>query len=296
MSKNGRRSFLRSSAIGLAALGAAGGQWTQTLFGDPLGIPIGLQLYTVREACEQNLPATLKKVADTGYREVELGSFNYYGRKPGDLRKLLSDHGLACISASYTTGMLQSGWDKHIADARELGAFYMVCASLDPKDRASIDAIRKSADLFNHCAEQARKAGVGFAYHCHNFDFSIVEGVVGYDELLRSTDPKVVDMEMDCFWTTMAGKDPVAYFHRYPGRFTLLHIKDLKPGFAPTTGGVKGGNPFTEVGRGVIDWKRIFEAARVGGLKYYSVEQDQCDDPPFESIKVSYDYLHHLKV
>ncbi|MGH9454153.1 MAG: sugar phosphate isomerase/epimerase family protein, partial [Terriglobia bacterium] len=224
MSQIGRRNFLWSSALGLAGLGAAGAQWTERLFGDPLGLPIGLQLYTVRQACEKNLSATLKRVADTGYREVELGSFDYYGLKPGDLRKLLSDHGLACTSASYSTAMLRSDWEKHIEAARELGTLYMVCASLDPTDRASIDAIHKSADLFNHCAEQSRKAGVAFAYHCHNFDFRDVGGVVGYDELLRHTDPNVVDMEMDCFWTTRAGKDPVAYFHRYPGRFALLHI------------------------------------------------------------------------
>ncbi|MGH7870243.1 MAG: sugar phosphate isomerase/epimerase family protein, partial [Candidatus Dormibacteraceae bacterium] len=269
MSQIGRRSFLRSSAIGLAALGAVGAQWTESLFGDPLGLPIGLQLYTVRQACEKNLPATLKRVADTGYREVELGSFNYYGRKPGDLRRLLADYGLPCTSASYGTDMMKSGWEKHIEEAHELGTAYMVCASIDPKEHSSLAAIHQVADLFNRCAEQCRKAGVAFAYHCHNFDFRDVEGTVAYDELLRHTDPKLVDMEMDCFWTTMAGKDPVAYFHRYPGRFALLHIKDLKPGFGPTTGSVKGGNPFTEVGRGVIKWKRIFEAARVGGLKHY---------------------------
>jgi sugar phosphate isomerase/epimerase len=291
----GRRKFLQSSALGAASV-AAGLRGTAELFADPLGLPIGLQTYTVAQACQKDLPGSLERIAKIGYKEVELGSFSYYHRKPSELRKLLSENGLACTSAPYTTKMMRSGWEEQIENARDLGAYYMVCASLDAADRSSLKAIGRVAEFFNRSAEQCRKAGIGFAYHCHNFDFAPVEGVVAYDELLKHTDPKFVDMEMDCFWTTMAGKDPVAYFHRYPGRFALLHIKDLKPGFPPTTGEIKGGNPFTEVGRGIINWKRIFASARLGGLKHYSVEQDRCDQPPFESIKISYDYLHHLNV
>ncbi len=288
-----RRQFLKSTVLGCAATALT--TWRENdLLADPLGLPIGLQIYTVAEACARDLPGALRRVAEIGYKEVELGSFSYYGLKPAALRRLLSDNGLACTSAPFGTQALRVDWEKHIQEARELGAYYMLCASLDPKDRSSLDALRRAADLFNHAGEQCRKSGVGFAYHCHNFDFREVEGKVAYDVLLRHTDPKYVDMEMDCFWVTMAGKAPVAYFKQYPGRFALLHIKDLKPGFPPTTGDVEGGNPFTEVGRGIINWKRIFAAAREGGLRHYSVEQDRCDRDPFESIRISYEYLHRL--
>ena len=287
-----RRRFLQSGALGLAA--AADLEWQPSLSADPLGLPVGLQIYTVADACQKDLPGALRRVAQIGYREVELASFTYYDRKLGELRKLLSDNGLACTSAPFHTNELREGWGKHVEETHELGARYMVCASLDEADRNSLDSIRRSADLFNQAGQEAQRAGMRFAYHCHNFDFTVLEGKVGYDELLERTDPKFVDMEMDCFWTTMAGHDPVAYFDRFPGRFALLHIKDLKPGFAPTTGSVHGGNPFTEVGNGVINWKRIFATARQGGLKHYSVEQDKCDRPPFESTKISYVYLHKL--
>jgi sugar phosphate isomerase/epimerase len=112
---------------------------------------------------------------------------------------------------------------------------------------------------------------------------------------LKSTDPGLVKMELDCFWMTFAGKDPVEYMHKYPGRFPLLHIKGLKAGYKPTTGHFEG-NPFTEVGNGVIDWKRIFEAAHsVGGLKHYYVEQDQWDRPSLESAAISAAYLKKLQ-
>jgi sugar phosphate isomerase/epimerase len=143
---------------------------------------------------------------------------------------------------------------------------------------------------------ECQKQGLKAAYHNHHFEYKEVGGEPGYDILLRSTDPKLVTMEMDCFWTVFAGKDPVAYFEKYPGRFELLHIKDCKKGYKPQAGGKVEGNPFLEVGQGIIDWKRLFTAARAkAGTKQYFVEQDRCDRPPIESIRMSVDYLKKLK-
>jgi len=211
------------------------------------------------------------------------------------MRRLLSAHGLTCPSALHFASALKSDWEKRIAFAHELGIHFMGCAMLDDAYRTSLEGYRQAADLFNRCGEQCQKAGIQFFYHDHNFEFTVFDGVVAYDELLRRTDPKLVHFEMDCFWVARAGRNPLEYLLGHPGRFPLLHIKDLKPGFAPTTAPGER-NAFTEVGRGIIDWKRVFAAAMKGGLRHFFVEQDVCERPPLESIRISYDYLKNLDV
>jgi sugar phosphate isomerase/epimerase len=289
-----RRQFLQSVGVGLTAIAAGR---NVRLLASPYGISIGLQLYTVRDHLEKDLEGTLEKVAAIGYRDVELGSFDYYGKKPAELRAILSNHGLKAISMHYREDQLKSDLQKHIADAKECGITYVGLASLDDKDRKSLDAIKRDAEWFNQVGKAVSAAGCHFDYHGHNFDFATVDGgVVIYDELIRRTDPKLVNFELDCFWCVRAGKEPADYFHRFPGRFPQLHIKDLKPGYPPTTGEDFRPGAFTEVGRGVIDWKKIFRAAREGGMKHFYVEQDECDRDTLESTKISYTYLHNLTV
>lgn len=288
-----RRQFLRSSALRLSAF-AAIVPYPADLLGNPLGLPIGLELYTVRGECQKDLEGTLKKVAAIGYKEVEV--FDFYGKSASQFRRLLEESGLTAPSAHYKFVQVQSGWEEHVEFARALGLKYMVNAILEPDQRKSLDDYKRAAELFNKAGEQCKKRGIQFAYHNHNFEFKTFDGVVAYDELLRLTDPKLVQMEMDCYWVTRAGKDPVEYFKKHPGRFPLLHIKDRKPGYPPATDQDKGRGPFTEVGRGSINWKRIFAAAPQGGVKHYYVEQDFCDGSPLQSIWISYDYLKNLKV
>jgi len=294
-----RREFLREGVLGAAAL-AAMSQSALRLAADPLGLPIGLQLYTVRSEVAKDLPGALKKVAQVGYREVETGGITDKA-KAIEFRQAVQDAGLTCPSLHFDYDALRSELASKIEIASTVGASYMICSNLPDADR-SLAGYRQAADVFNHAGEECLKAGVHIGYHCHNFDFTTFDGVAGFDELLRLTNPQAVGMQMDCFWVTRAGRDPVHYLETYPGRFPTLHIKDLKPGYAPGTAthdgptpGNKGGT-FTEVGRGVIDWKRIFAAAPQGGVKHYFVEQDFSDDPPFETIKISYDYLHALTV
>jgi len=288
-----RRRFLQSSGLLLAASALEG---DAELLANPYGMPIGLQLYTVRDHLKKDLEGTLKQVAAIGYREVELGSFDFYGKKPAELRRILSDLGLRAISLHFTESQLRADPEKHIAMAKECGITYVGLASLDEKSRKSLDAIKRDAEWFNQIGTSANQARCRFDYHGHNFDFAAVEGAVLYDELIRRTDPQLVNFELDCFWCVRAGKDPVDYFHKYPGRFPQLHIKDLKPGYPPTTGEDFRPGAFTEVGRGVIDWKKIFQAAAEGGMKHFYVEQDECDGDSLESIKISYAYLHNLTV
>ena len=286
-----RRRFLQNAGLGLAAFAVSR---KGRLLANPYGMPIGLQLYTVRDHLEKDLEGTLKRVAEIGYREVELGGFDFYKKKPAEFRRILNDYGLKAISRHLTTAQLKSDLEKHIAEAKESGVTYIGLSSLEEQDRKSLEAVKRDAEWFNQIGKSVSGAGCRFFYHGHNFDYAKVDGAVIYDELIRRTDPKLVNFELDCFWCVRAGKDPADYFHRFLGRFPQLHIKDLKPGFPPTTG--EGPAAFTEVGQGIIDWKKIFRAAREGGLKHFYVEQDECDRDSLESAKISYTYLHNLSV
>jgi len=288
-----RRDFIRNTALGAAAV-AAGTGLTHDLFANPYGKPIGLQLYTVREQLEKDVPGTLKKVAAIGYKVVEI--YDLYGMSPAQFSKLLKDNGLTAVSGHYLLNVEETQWEKKVAEAKELGLKYMVHAILDPPERKSLDDYKRHVELWNGIAEQTHKAGMQFCYHNHNFEFQKFDGVTVYDYLFKHLDPQLVQFEMDCFWVTHAGQDPVALFKKHPRRFPLLHIKDQKTGMATSQEFDARMGLFAEVGKGTIDWKRIFAAAPVGGMKYFFVEQDYCEIPPLESIKASYEYLHHLTV
>ncbi|HEV2495703.1 MAG TPA: sugar phosphate isomerase/epimerase [Terriglobia bacterium] len=308
MKTSNRRTFLRDAAVGAAALGAMA-RSVRRLWADPLGIPVGLQLYTVRQQMAKDFEGTLKQVAAIGYTIVEMPGL--FGKTPTQVKQALDAASLKCPSAHYPAAELTSGIPEKIAALKEIGASYLTCAfpttrqlqehrvpmreTTQALEHMSADDFKWLADLFNKVGEECHKGGLEFAYHGHNLEFQKVDGKPGYDVLLESTDPKLVNFEMDCYWVTRAGADPVAYLDKYPGRFPLLHIKDMKPGQTPTTDLMRGGNAFIEVGKGSIDWKRIFEADR-SGLKYYFVEQDRTSLPPLESAKVSYEYLRHLEV
>lgn len=288
-----RRTFLKQTAAGVGALALS---QQENIAANPYGLPVGLQLYTVRDHLEKDLEGTFRRVAEIGYKVVEIGgSFDFYGKKPAALKRMLNSAGLEPLSTHFTEEQLKTNLQKCISDSRECGITYVGLASLGDQNRKSLDAIKRGADWFNQVGEAANGAGCHFFYHGHNFDYATVDGVVEYDELIRRTDPKLANFELDCFWCVRAGKDPVDYFNRFPGRFPQLHIKDLKPGFAPTTQSDE--HPaFTEVGQGVIQWPKIFKAARKGGLKHYYVEQDQCDRDSMERAKISYDYLNKLVI
>jgi len=284
-----RRQFLRrtvtaATAPGLSVLGR------KSLHANPLGLPIGLELYTVRNELEKDFAGTIKKVAAIGYKEVELYAF--LNKPASEIRRVIADNGLVCPVAHYDM-TLEPKLAKEIAYAHELGLKYMLIAWLTPEQRTPLDKYKRHAEFFNRAGEEAKKAGIQFGYHHHNFEFKTVEGVVPFDELLRWTDPRLVKIELDCFWMTWAGRDPVAYMTRDPERFPLLHIKDRKPGMGTSTDVDDKPGPFTEVGRGVIDWKPIFAAAKPG-VKHYFVEQDFCDRPTIESARISYEYLRSL--
>ncbi len=272
---------------------ALAGVLTPAGWAKPFGLPIGLQPYTVRGELNKDCEGTLRKIAEIGYREIEIGN-PFYGLENEKFRGLLKSLGLTSPAGHYGNPKDDSEWARSIEHAKTFGVKYMITAA--PSEwRKSLDGWRRAAGLFNKLGAQCQKAGVSVAYHNHHFEYKVMDGVVVYDELLRLTDPKLVKMEMDCFWTTFAGHDPVKYLEKYPGRFPLLHIKDLKPGYKPSTGSFEG-KPYIEVGSGIIDWTRIFKAAGKSGLKHYFVEQDEWDRPALESIRISFDYLNKLTI
>ncbi len=285
-----RREFLRAGIVASASLLAAG----FNLYANPYGLPIGLQLYTVRHQLQADFAETLRKVSAIGYKEIEFAGFD---KEPvPEINRLLAVDGLKARSGHFGYQLLDSNLDTIIKDAHALGMSYIVLPSLPNFMRHSVEAYKRGADFLTQTGKQCRKAGLHFAYHNHNLDFETFNGVVALDLLLQNTDPTYVNFEMDCFWVTRAGYDPVAYMDKYPGRFPLLHIKDERRHYPPTATGPTPRTLFAPVGRGIIDWKRIFKAARKGGLKYYFVEQDQTELPPFQAIRISYDYLHRLTV
>src|SRR5579864_276762 len=287
MNVENRRQFLRRSTCGVAGLAALG---TRALRGNPLGLPIGLELYTVRNELEKDFAGTIQKVAAIGYKEVELYAFL---KKPAaEIRRTLADNGLVCPVAHYDL-TLEPHLTQEIDYAHQLGLKYMVVAWLTPEERKSLDQYKRYAEFFNRAGAETKKAGIQFGYHNHNFEFKTFDGKVAFDELLRLTDPQLVKIELDCFWMTWAGRNPVDYMKRDPGRYPILHIKDRKPGFGTSTDVDDKPGPFTEVGHGIIEWKPIFAAA-AAGVKHYFVEQDFCDRSPFESARISYEYLKGL--
>jgi sugar phosphate isomerase/epimerase len=297
-----RRELLRTLLLGFASL-AAHIRWRTPCWAQPLGLPIGVELFTLRHECAQDFEGTLEKAAAIGYKEVEL--FDFYGRKESEIRRILTSNGLTAPSAhalSYNLtpndkfGEIKSKWEKQIEYAKNVGVRYMSGSIGGISPRHPLEDYKRLADLLNMIGEQCKEGGIQFTYHNLNSEFRTIERHVPYDDLLRWTDPKLVQLEIDCYWLTRAGKDPAVYFKAFPGRIPLLHIKDRKPGYAPTTEPDKGPGPFTEVGRGSIDWKLIFAAAPEGGVKHYYVEQDFCDRPVFESLEISYQYLMNLKV
>lgn len=287
-----RRDFVRKTALSAAAVGVSSGI-LNNLAASPYGKPVGIQLYTVRGDLEKDVPGTIKKVAEIGYKEVEV--YALYGMTVKAFSKLLADNGLVAPSGHYMVKDIKENWQQSVEQAHGLGLKYMVNAILQPEERKSFDDYKRLVDLFNNAAIPVQKAGMTYCYHNHNFEFQKYGDTTAYDYLQKNLDPKI-KFELDCFWVIHAGHDPVEIFKAHPGRFPLLHIKDIKKGLAPTTNFDPLMGHFVEVGQGQIDWKRIFKAAPIAGMKHYYYEQDECERPALESAKMSYDYLSKLTV
>jgi sugar phosphate isomerase/epimerase len=286
-----RRTFVGTLAAATLAVRSA--------FGDSVK-RVGVQLYTVRTDLEKDFEGTLAKVAAIGYREVEFAG--YFGHTPQQVKQALTRHGLVSPSAhlDYATVSSPDKWNQAVEDAVTVGQTFLVNPWIDESMRNEPGVWKRIADAYNTAGAAAKKQGVQFCYHNHNFEFypsAGADGKLPFDVLLESCDPALVKFELDLCWISAAGKDPLDYFRRYPGRFPLVHVKGLRKVPAPSATPVPIDTilpDVTDVGHDdVIDWKRIFAKSKEAGITHYFVEHDVPKDP-FASLKVSYDNVSKL--
>jgi sugar phosphate isomerase/epimerase len=288
MSNLSRRDFLKTT--GAVATTAVVG--TRTLSSTPLRLPIGLQLYSVRNLLPKDFDGTLHQLSAAGYKEVEAAG--YFNKTAAEFRHAMDQAGLRCISAHHTLVQLRSQLDELIEFGHTLGLEYIICSSSggvhrDPtaKGDLTLDDWRYVAGEFNRIGEKLKSAGITFGMHNHVPEFAVENGVLVYDELLRLTDPKLVVFEMDCGWVTAAGHNPVDYLSRAPERFPLLHVKDM-------TREADGKFHSVVMGTGVANYAPILRAATE--LKHYFSEQEEFVGDTMTELREDAEYMRKLDV
>ncbi|PTR01504.1 sugar phosphate isomerase/epimerase [Mucilaginibacter yixingensis] len=251
----------------------------------------GLQLYTLRDQLPKDVKGVIAKVAEAGYKEVEVFGYSkdkgFWGLSAVEFKKLLDQHGLKSPSGHYGMDQLLADGtftelDDAIAAAKMLGHQYVTMPYVNAKFRRTAADVEKLIAKINIAAERIHQAGLKMAYHNHDFEFTEIEGVPLYSSLLKGANPKLVDFEMDLYWVVRAGQDPVKLFDAHPGRFTMVHVKDMDKQDPKLN---------TEVGSGSINFQQILAKAKVAGIKHYIVEQENFKIDPYVSIQQSSKYL-----
>lgn len=282
-----------AGAIGVTVLGPLG---CKPAVIDRKSFGVGIQLYTLRDAMTADALGSLKKLSALGYKNLELANYSdgkFYGFMPTELKKIVTDLGMEIKSshaAVESTGITPET-AKAMADAHaEVGVKYCVQPWVNEQDR-SIETYKKMIGDWNEVGRIMKGVGIQFGYHNHNFEFANIDGVVPYyDIFMPEMDADLITMELDLFWATKAGQDPIEMFNKYPGRFQLLHFKDMKTKQAPFFDVIK--DDVCSVGAGVIDFKAILKAKDVAGMKYMFVEDDnQGNGKTFEELEVSINNL-----
>lgn len=244
--------------------------------------PLSLQMYTLRDLASVDYVGTLKKVKEIGYGAVEVAGVGSMGA--AELRRELDAIGLIVSGAHVPIQALEGQLDTVLADMQTLGAPYLICPWMPPERRSSADDYRALARVLNGIGERVSRAGLTFCYHHHDFELHPFGDTTGLHILLHECDPIYVAFEIDVYWAAYAGVDPVQLIGEFAGRAPLVHLKDMAP----------GSRTFAEVGSGTLDIPAILNAARNAGAQWFVVEQDVCQRPPPESVRMSYEYLRGL--
>jgi sugar phosphate isomerase/epimerase len=288
MIRSSRRDFLKTAgAIAAASLVNVG-----ELAAAPLRLPIGLQLYSVRNLLPKDFEGTLHQLSAAGYKDVEAAG--YFNKTAAEFRHAMDQAGLRCISAHHTLVQLRSQLDELIEYGHTLGLEYIICSSSggvhrDPsaKGELTLDDWRYVAGEFNRIGEKLKSAGITFGMHNHVPEFAVENGMLVYDELLRLTDPRYVVFEMDCGWVTAAGHNPVDYLSKAPERFPLMHVKDM-------TREPDGKFHSVVMGTGVVNYGPILRAAT--GLKHYFIEQEEFKGDTMTELREDAEFMRKLDV
>ncbi|HTM36161.1 MAG TPA: TIM barrel protein [Terriglobales bacterium] len=283
MSAMSRREFVKNAAVAALFCSEA-----IDLRSNPLGMPIGCQTWPVREMIAKDFPGTIQKLAQIGFQTVELcspvgyadsgfaGLARYNGK---ELRRILGDAGVSCISSHFSIQELRENQGDRIAWASEVGLKQMIVPSLDGPKNPTMDDVKRAADEYNRMGEKAAKAGIQQGLHNEGFELSTIDGKRTYDLLLELLDPKLVKFQFQVS-TVSAGYDAADYFTRYPGRFMSMHVQ----GWSDKT------KKIMPVGEDTLDWKKIFTAAKTGGVQNYFVEM------ALGMMQASVPYLRRLQV
>lgn len=287
MSEMSRREFCKSAAAQAAVTGlvCAG---VRELEANPLGLPIGCQTWPVRDMIAKDFPGTLKTLAAAGFQAIEMCSPAGYSDdgfgdltkyKGSELKRMINDAGLTCTSSHFGLDELRKGQDAAIAWAKDLGLSQMLVASLSGPKNPTMDDIKRAAEEYNKIAERAKNAGIQQGLHNEDFELSMVEGKRTYDVLFTLLDPELVKFQYQVS-TISRGYDAAEYLTKYPGRFISMHVQ----GWSTQT------RKIVPVGEDSLDWKKIFAAAKSGGVKNYFVEMN------FDMMRASVPYLRQLQV
>ena len=285
MSHVSRRRFL-GGVMGAAAAGYLS-RGALELSADPLGMPIGCQSWPVRDALAKDLPGTLKQLAGVGFRTLEMCSPPGYATsgfgplatmKAAEIRQAIQAARLRCESSHFQFRELRESLDERIAWSKEMGLTQMVLSTFGLPNNAPMADWMRADDELNKIGDETRKAGIQLGFHNHNFEFQKIDGVLVYDKLMDQLDAKLVKMQFQVAVVSLS-YEAATYLTKYPGRFLSLHLADWSAAEKKTVA----------IGKGVVDWPKLFAAARTGGVKNYFVEMD------LDLMKASIPYLHELK-
>ena len=288
-----RRTFVALSAkVAAAGCVLRGALPELGMAAEPLGrMTYGVQLYMVRRQAAKDLAGALRTIHEAGFAQVEL-SPQAYGHAPAELRRMVEDAGLEAVSGHFDYGDLESRLDY----AKELGLRYMVCSMVAKELWGSIGGFAKAADVFNAVGKGARDRGMEFVLHNLDYEWRPVEGTTGWAVLMKRTNPALVKLELDCYWLAQAGRNPLEVLEQHMDRVVLLHLKD-RVANAPTSFDTEAGSMhIAEMGKGSIDWPALLRQAKVQGIQYAFMDQDETAGPVLASMRASRAYLRSLKL
>ena len=235
--------------------------------------PVGLELYSFRNQFAKDVPGTMAKVKQMGFREVEVAGT--YGLSAADFRKLLDQNGLKAVSMGASFEDLDTNVPKVLAEAKALGAKYVVCFWIPHAgDTFTIQNADRAVDVFNTAGKLLAENGLALCYHTHGYEFQTYQDGTFFDYLVENFDPKSVNFEMDVFWVKAPGYNPVALLQKYPKRFPLMHLKDRKPGTPDSSNGKADEESNVTLGQGDIGIAAIMKQARKSGVKHYFIEDE----------------------